>query len=71
MLYGFARTCFGMDVLEDFHEKNLKCVAIEVGESRGRYFAVKYSGRSSKKEPSYYFPLRIGESNRLIDFRFW
>ena len=49
-------------------EKNLKCVAIEVGESRGRYFAVRYSGRSSKKEPSYYFPLRIGESNRLIDF---
>lgn len=49
-------------------EKNLKCVAIEVGESRGRYFAVRYSGRSSKKKPSYYFPLRIGDSNRLVDF---
>jgi hypothetical protein len=49
-------------------EKNLRCVAIEVGEPRGRYFAVRYSGRSSKKEPSYYFPLRLGDSNRLVDF---
>ena len=49
-------------------EKGLKCIGIEVGESRGRYFAVRYSGRSSKKEPSYYFPLRIGDSTRLLDF---
>jgi len=49
-------------------QKNLKCIGIEVYESRGRYFAVRHFGRSSKKEPSYYFPLRIGSSTRLVDF---
>jgi len=49
-------------------EKNLKCIGIEIDEPRGRYFAAKHSGRSSKKEQSYYFPLRIGSSTRLVDF---
>jgi predicted HTH transcriptional regulator len=48
--------------------KNLKCVGIEVSKSKERYFAVRYSGRSSRKDSSYYFPLRVGESSRLLDF---
>jgi hypothetical protein len=49
-------------------EKDLKCIGIVVHKLR-RYFAVRYSGRSSKSEgkSSYYFPMRIGSSSRLLD----
>lgn len=50
-------------------EKRLKCIVIAVQKLRGRYFAVRYSGRKSTKEDklSYYFPMRIGSSSRLLD----
>jgi len=49
-------------------EKNLKCIGIVV-HKESRYFAVRYSGRSSRKESktSYYFPMRIGSSTQLLD----
>jgi len=50
-------------------EKGLKCIRIGVGKLRGRYFAVRYAGRKSTKKDklSYYFPMRIGSSSRLLD----
>jgi len=50
-------------------EKDLKCIGIGINKLRGRYFTVRYSGRSSKDESnlSYYFPMRIGDSTRLLD----
>ena len=50
-------------------KKGLKCIRIGVEKLRGVYFAVRYSGRRSTKEDklSYYFPMRIGSSSRLLD----
>jgi len=50
-------------------EKNLKCVVIEVDESKERYFAIRYWTRRSKKDTSYYLPLRFSESSRFLDFQ--
>jgi len=50
-------------------EKNLKCVVIEVEESKERYFAIRYWTRRSKKDTSYYLPLRFSESSRFLDFQ--
>ena len=50
-------------------ENNLKCVVIEVDESKERYFAIRYWTRRSKKDTSYYLPLRFSESSRFLDFQ--
>jgi len=50
-------------------EKNLKCIGIEVVKQTQTYFAVRHYGRSSAKPTSYYFPIRIDASTRLLDFQ--
>ena len=50
-------------------EKNKKCIGIEVVKRPQTYFAIRHSGRSSTKPTSYYFPIRIGASTRLLDFQ--
>lgn len=50
-------------------EKNLKCIGIEVDEPKERYFAIRYWSRRSKKDTSYYLPLRFSESSRFLDFQ--
>ena len=52
----------------DSTARSVECIGIEVDRSEARYFAIRHSGRSSRKGSSYYFPLRVGASTRLLDF---
>ncbi len=45
----------------------IKCIGIHVPRS-GTKYAIRYAGRDSEKDPSYYLLMRIGESTRSVAF---
>ena len=49
-------------------QKNAECIVIDVKKQKGKYFAIRHFSRKSQKNTSYYLPLRIGESNRFLEF---